>query len=245
MPLSKIKTTNMSEDVVILDASAADTDVGERLLLDGTDGSATDAGFAVLSEPHTASMTGVQDDPSGTVLQMVKAKQDKNMTVTVNSSSHVTTGVAFRIYPKKLNSLFLIHFTLHVGIQTVNRYARPALYRSLNGGTAEQLAIDQTFGGRGISSGGALYSVLAMQYMDQPPAGGYSLGQYVEYEVYLRNLSSVNIFTYWYAAGNDPDGHIYGGNGCAGTITEIDTSALPHGGGNAGSSHIAQYGQPT
>ena len=29
MPLSKIKTTNMSEDVVILDASAADTDVGE------------------------------------------------------------------------------------------------------------------------------------------------------------------------------------------------------------------------
>ena len=29
MALSKIKTTNMSEDVVILDASAADTDVGE------------------------------------------------------------------------------------------------------------------------------------------------------------------------------------------------------------------------
>ena len=34
MALSKIKTTNMSEDVVILDSSAADTDVGERLLLD-------------------------------------------------------------------------------------------------------------------------------------------------------------------------------------------------------------------
>ena len=112
MPLSKIKTTNMSEDVVILDASAADTDVGERLLLDGTDSSATNAGYAVLSEKHTASMTGVQDDPSGTVLQIVKAKQDQNKTITVNSASHVTGGVAFRIYPKKLNSLFLIHFKL-------------------------------------------------------------------------------------------------------------------------------------
>ena len=78
MALSKIKTTNMSEDVVILDASAADTDVGERLLLDGTDSSATDAGFAVLSEPHTASMTGRQDDPSGTILQIVKASNDNN-----------------------------------------------------------------------------------------------------------------------------------------------------------------------
>ena len=99
MPLSRIKATNMSEDVVILDASAADTDVGERLLLDGTDGSATDAGFAVLSEPHTASMTGRQDDPSGTILQMVKAKQDKNMTVSSNGQSYFDTGVGFRIYP--------------------------------------------------------------------------------------------------------------------------------------------------
>ena len=245
MPLSKIKTTNMSEDVVILDASAADTDVGERLLLDGTDGSATDAGFAVLSEPHTASMTGVQDDPSGTVLQIVKAKQDKNTTIIVNSSSFVTAGVAFRIFPKKLNSLFLIQFNMMFGIATVSRYARPALYRSLNGGTAVQLAGDRVFGGKGVSAGGALYGQMAMQYMDQPPAGGYSLGQYVEYEVYLRNLSSVNIYTHWYVTSNSPVDHIYGGNGCSGTITEIDTSALPHGGGNAGSSHIAEYGQPS
>ena len=244
MALSRIKATNMSDDVVILDASAADTDVGERLLLDGTDGSATDAGFAVLSEPHTASMTGVQDDPSGTVLQIVKAKQDKNTTVIVNSASFVTAGVAFRIFPKKLNSLFLIQFTLHVGISATSRYARPALYRSLNGGTAVQLAKDRVFGGKG-SAAGAIYGQMAMQYMDQPPAGGYSLGEYVEYEVYLKNLNSVNIYTHWYVTGNNPDDHIYGGNGCSGTIIEIDTSALPHGGGNAGSSHIAEYGQPT
>ena len=174
MALSRIKATNMSDDVVILDASAADTDVGERLLLDGTDGSATDAGFAVLSEPHTASMTGVQDDPSGTVLQIVKAKQDKNTTVIVNSASFVTAGVAFRIFPKKLNSLFLIQFNMMFGISTVSRYARPALYRSLNGGTAVQLAKDRVFGGKG-SAAGAIYGQMAMQYMDQPPAGGYSL----------------------------------------------------------------------
>ena len=63
--------------------------------------------------------------------------------------------------------------------------------------------------------------------------------------IYLKNLNSVNIYTHWYVTGNNPDDHIYGGNGCSGTIIEIDTSALPHGGGNAGSSHIAEYGQPT
>tara|TARA_Y100000361_G_scaffold59466_1_gene52060 strand:- start:237 stop:974 length:738 start_codon:yes stop_codon:yes gene_type:complete len=245
MALSKIKTTNMSEDVVLLDSSAASTDIGERLLLDGTDSSATNAGYAVLSEKHTASMTGVQDDPSGTVLQIVKAKQDQNKTITVNSASHVTAGVAFRIYPKKLNSLFLIHFNVMVAINTANRYPRPALYRSLNGATAVQLATDTVFGGMGAASGGAVYGHNALQYMDQPPAGGYSLGQYIEYQVYMRNLNSVNIYVYWYSGGNDPDVHIFGGNGCSGTVTEIDNSALPYGGGNAGSSHIAQYGQPS
>ena len=74
MPLSRIKS-QMEDSQFRLDSSAASTDINERLLLDGTDGSATDAGFAVLSEPHTASMAGRQDDPAGTVLQMVKAKQ--------------------------------------------------------------------------------------------------------------------------------------------------------------------------
>ena len=246
MPLSRIKTTNMSEDVVLLDSSAASTDVGERLLLDGTDSSATNAGYAVLSEKHTASMTGVQDDPRGTVLQIVKAKQDQNKTITVNSASHVDAGVAFRIYPKKLNSLFLIHFNVFVAINTANRYPRPALYRSLNGATAEQIAIDTVFGGMGAADGGAVYGTCALQNMDHPPqVGGYSLGQYIEYEVYIRNLNSVNIYSHWYNGGNNPDVHIFGGNGCSGTITEIDNSALPHGGGNAGSSYIAQYGQPS
>ena len=191
-------------------------------------------------------MTGVQDDPSGTVLQIVKAKQDQNKTITVNSASHVTGGVAFRIYPKKLNSLFLIHFNVFVAINTANRYPRPALYRSLNGATAEQIAIDTVFGGMGAADGGAVYGTCALQYMDHPPqVGGYSLGQYIEYEVYIRNLNSVNIYTHWYNGGNNPDVHIFGGNGCSGTITEIDNSALPHGGGNAGSSYIAQYGQPS
>ena len=138
----------------------------------------------------------------------------------------------------------MIQFTLHVGISATSRYARPALYRSLNGGTAVQLAKDRVFGGKG-SAAGAIYGQMAMQYMDQPPAGGYSLGEYVEYEVYLKNLNSVNIYTHWYNGGNNPDVHIFGGNGCSGTITEIDNSALPHGGGNAGSSYIAQYGQPS
>ncbi len=97
----------------------------------------------------------------------------------------------------------------------------------------------------GAASGGAVYGTCALQYMDQPPAGGYSLGQYIEYQVYMRNLNSVNIYLFWYNGGNNPDVHIRGGNGCSGTVTEVDNSALPHGGGNAGSSYIAQYGQPS
>ena len=44
----------MESSQLRLDASAADTDVNERALLDGTDGSATDAGFAVILEDATA-----------------------------------------------------------------------------------------------------------------------------------------------------------------------------------------------
>ena len=53
MPLSRIKA-QMESSQLRLDASAADTDVNERALLDGTDGSATDAGFAVILEDATA-----------------------------------------------------------------------------------------------------------------------------------------------------------------------------------------------
>ena len=53
MPLSRIKA-QMESSQLRLDSSAADTDVNERALLDGTDGSATDAGFAVILEDATA-----------------------------------------------------------------------------------------------------------------------------------------------------------------------------------------------
>lgn len=52
MPLSRIKS-QMEDSQFRLDSSAASTDINERLLLDGTDGSATDAGFAVILETAT------------------------------------------------------------------------------------------------------------------------------------------------------------------------------------------------
>ena len=243
MALSKIKTTNMSEDVVILDASAADTDVGERLLLDGTDGSATDAGFAVLSEPHTASMAGRQDDPAGTVLQMVKAKQDKNMTVSSNGQSYFDTGVGFRIYPKRLDSSFLVNWYSHHGQSTHNNYITFALYRSLNGATAVQIADQYNFGGSGSSTAGRPYETRSMCFMDEPPSGGYTLGQYIEYSIYAQNSGGNTTYFYYYNEQNNPQVHIYGGNGAGGWIAEIEKSSMASG-GQASTSHIANYKQP-
>ena len=40
-------------DTLLLDASAADTDVGEQILLDSSDGSGSDIGFAILQEDAT------------------------------------------------------------------------------------------------------------------------------------------------------------------------------------------------
>ena len=243
MALSRIKATNMSDDVVILDASAADTDVGERLLLDGTDGSATDAGFAVLSEPHTASMTGVQDDPSGTVLQIVKAKQDKNMTVSSNGQSYFDTGVGFRIYPKRLDSSFLVNWYSHHGQSTHNNYITFALYRSLNGATAVQIADHYNFGGSGSSTAGRPYETRSMCFMDEPPSGGYTLGQYIEYSIYAQNSGGNTTYFYYYNEQNNPQVHIYGGNGAGGWIAEIEKSSMASG-GQASTSHIANYKQP-
>ncbi len=242
MALSRIKTTNMSDDVVLLDSSAASTDVGERLLLDGTDGSATDAGFAVLSEPHTASMTGRQDDPAGTVLQMVKAKQDKNMTISSNGQSYFDTGVAFRIYPKRLDSSFLVNWMSHYGHGATNNYCTFALYRSLNGATAVQIGDQYTFAGSGNSTAGKPYDTRSMCFMDEPPSGGYTLGQYIEYSVYAQNSSSNTSYFYYWNEQNNPDTHIYGGNGTGGWIAEIEKSSMASG-GQASTSHIANYKQ--
>ena len=43
-----------NNDSLVLDSSAADTDVGELLLLDGTDASSSNAGFSTLQEDATA-----------------------------------------------------------------------------------------------------------------------------------------------------------------------------------------------
>ena len=40
-------------DTLLLDASSADTDVGEKILLDSSDGSGSDIGFAILQEDAT------------------------------------------------------------------------------------------------------------------------------------------------------------------------------------------------
>ena len=172
-----------------------------------------------------------------------KAKQDKNMTVSSNGQSYFDTGVGFRIYPKRLDSSFLVNWYSHHGQSTHNNYITFALYRSLNGATAVQIADQYNFGGSGSSTAGRPYETRSMCFMDEPPSGGYTLGQYIEYSIYAQNSGGNTTYFYYYNEQNNPQVHIYGGNGAGGWIAEIEKSSMASG-GQASTSHIANYKHP-
>ena len=143
---------------VLLDASAAGTDVGEEFLLNATDGSASNDGSKILFEegtddPNTvlnSNNTGVAGNINftGTItgasdlvlLQTVTANDDA--TVEIGSAQHFTT--AYRIYIIYYSNLHLaadngdINLRLGIGgiVQTGNNYdfCRQVRY---DGGTSE------------------------------------------------------------------------------------------------------------
>ena len=74
-------------DTLLLDASATDTDVGEQILLDSSDGSGSDIGFAILQEDAT-------DNPDVEITTYI----DPNETLIFTSPPKIETNPSFTAF---------------------------------------------------------------------------------------------------------------------------------------------------
>ncbi len=74
-------------DTLLLDASSADTDVGEQILLDSSDGSGSDIGFAILQEDAT-------DNADVEVTSFI----DPNETLIFTSPPKIETNPSFKVF---------------------------------------------------------------------------------------------------------------------------------------------------
>ena len=72
---------------ILLDSSAADTDVGERLVLNGTDTNLSNVGFSILQEDET-------DNPDVEVTSFI----DPNDTLIFTSPPKIETNPSFRAF---------------------------------------------------------------------------------------------------------------------------------------------------
>ena len=97
-----------SLDRILLDASAAGTDVGENFLLNATDGSASNDGSNILFEDGTNDAAAVRL-PTGTVLQVVKAQ---HRTAIARTDSGLAEVMEARITPRSTHSKILIYSRL-------------------------------------------------------------------------------------------------------------------------------------
>ena len=88
-------------DTLLLDASSADTDVGEQILLDSSDGSGSDIGFAILQEDATdnadVEVTSFID-PNETLIFTSPPKNETNPSFTAYLSA--TTATAHGAFTK-------------------------------------------------------------------------------------------------------------------------------------------------
>ena len=72
---------------ILLDSSAADTDVGERLVLNGTDTNLSNVGFSILQEDET-------DNPDVEVTSFI----DPNETLIFTSPPKIETNPSFKVF---------------------------------------------------------------------------------------------------------------------------------------------------
>ena len=93
-----------SLDRILLDASAAGTDVGENFLLNATDGSASNDGSNILFEDGTNDAASFRL-PTGTVLQVVRAQ---HRTAIARTASGLAEVMEARITPRSIHSKIMI-----------------------------------------------------------------------------------------------------------------------------------------
>ena len=138
-------------DAILMDASAADTDVNDNILLEGTDSSSTDAGFNLLYEngTHDAAVTFPvgRDDLSltGGIVQVKQGTQFSFITLTNSGTAAVFADIFLEvdIAPTSASNKILLMAEIPVSTNTADRMA---LFKFIGGNTAD------FYSGRAIGS---------------------------------------------------------------------------------------------
>ena len=138
-------------DAILMDASAADTDVNDNILLNATDSTSTDAGFNLLYEngTHDAAVTFPVDRDNlsltGNIVQVKQGKFTSFVTLTNSGTSAVFADIFLEvdIAPTSASNKILLSASLAVASATADRLA---FLKFIGGNTADHLS------GRAIGS---------------------------------------------------------------------------------------------
>ena len=138
-------------DAILMDASAADTDVNDNILLNATDSGSTDAGFNLLYEngTHDAAVTFPvgRDDLSltGGIVQVKQGTQFSFITLTNSGTAAVFADIFLEvdIAPTSASNKILLMAEIPVSTNTADRMA---LFKFIGGNTAD------FYSGRAIGS---------------------------------------------------------------------------------------------
>ena len=180
---------------ILLDASAAATDVGDEFLLNATDASASNDGSKILFEEGTDDGSIASNKANGSILQMIQAPVTDNM-ITTTKGSFVDTNYVLNITPTSSGSKVLIDWTCPWNITGTGAKTRGAwkLVRTVTGGATttilntydydEQLQIRNT--------NNQWNQVYAGHFLDSPNTTAV-----VEYkfQIILKNDSGITSFT--------------------------------------------------
>ena len=138
-------------DAILMDASAADTDVNDNILLEGTDSTSTNAGFNLLYEngTHDAAITLPvgRDNLSltGGIVQVKQGTFAGFVTLTNSGTSAVFADIFLEvdIAPTSASNKILLLASINVSTNTADRLA---FLKFIGGNTADSLS------GRAIGS---------------------------------------------------------------------------------------------
>ena len=122
---------------ILLDASAAATDVGDEFLLNATDASASNDGSKILFEEGTDDGSIASNKANGSILQMIQSPVTDNM-ITTTKGSFVDTNYVLNITPTSSGSKVLIDWTCPWNITGTGAKTRGQwkLVRTVTGGAA-------------------------------------------------------------------------------------------------------------
>ena len=196
-------------DAILMDASAADTDVNDNILLNATDSGSTDAGFNLLYEngTHDAAVTLPvgRDNLSltGGIVQVKQGQFTSFVTLTNSGTSAVFADIFLEvdIAPTSASNKILLSASLAVASATADRLA---FLKFIGGNTADSLS------GRAIGSRTPCHQAVyldtttemmpvSMSLLDSP-----ATTDSIKYEVRVApNFTSGNLFINRHASDSD------------------------------------------